>query len=118
MLVPYDIDNIKKNVICHVICLSFPFCRKIFNGIFFLRHLVYKRTKGQNMSAKDDTCLLLLKGRNVPATALRWFASDTTHIAFIHITFAVKSVHIFLASSRVSKSCLMSELLFPSFCAF
>ena len=35
MLVPYNIDNIKNNVICRVICLPFPFCRNISNGIYF-----------------------------------------------------------------------------------
>ena len=44
MLVPYDIDNIKKNVTCRIICLSFPFRRNISNGIFFLRQPVHPST--------------------------------------------------------------------------
>ena len=59
----------------------------------------------------------LLKGWNLPATALRWLASDTEHIAFIHMLSVAKPVHIFMAKNRVSKSCLKAEL-FPSFCAF
>ena len=46
------------------------------------------------------------------ATALRRFASVTAHIIFIHITSAEKPVHIFMARSRVSKSCLLGELCF------
>ena len=41
------------------------------------------------------------------ATALRWFASDTEHIVFIHVPSVLKPVHIFMARDRVSKSCLM-----------
>ena len=58
------------------------------------------------------------KGWNVSATALRWFASDTAHIVFIHITFVVMPVHIFMARNRVSKFCLMTELCFHHFVHF
>ena len=60
MLVPYNIDNIKNSVICRVICLSFPFCRNISNGIFFLRHAVLLlcfiicNNKGANLESKID----------------------------------------------------------------
>ena len=48
-------------------------------------------------------------------TALIWFASDTAHLhtlLFSHITSVVKPVHIFLASGRVSKIRLKTELCF------
>ena len=50
--------------------------------------------------------------KNVDTTALRWFASDTAHIVFIHILSVVKPVHIFMARSRICKSCLTVELYF------
>ena len=59
-----------------------------------------------------------LKERNVSATAVRWFASETAHIVFIHRTPVVKSVHIFMARNRLSKSCLMAELCFYRFVHF
>ena len=57
----------------------------------------------------------VLKGRNASTTAPIWFASDTAHIMFIHITSAVKPVHILMAGNRVSKSCLMAGLCFHRF---
>ena len=53
--------------------------------------------------------------RAMCATALRWFARDTAHIVFIHITSVEKSVHISMARNRVSKNCLMAELCFHRF---
>ena len=35
---------------------------------------------------------------------LRWFASDTAHIVFIHITSAVKIVHIFMGGREFLKA--------------
>ena len=38
----------------------------------------------------------VLKGQNASATALRWFASDTSHIVFIHIaSLGEVSAHLF-----------------------
>ena len=42
----------------------------------------------------------------------------TAQIVFIHKTFVGKSVHIFMARNRVSKSCLMAELCFHRFVHF
>ena len=52
-----------------------------------------------------------MKGRNASGTALRWFASDTAHIVFMHIPSMVKPVHIVMGRNRVFKSCLMASLL-------
>ena len=46
------------------------------------------------------------------------FANDITQSLINHITSAVKPVHIFMARSRVSKSCLMAELCFDDFVHF
>ena len=60
----------------------------------------------------------IFKGRNASATALGRFASDTADVVFIHIPSVVKSVHIFMARNRFSKSCLMDELCFYCFADF
>ena len=52
-----------------------------------------------------------LKDENMSATCLRWFASDTVHIVFIHITSVVKSVHIVMARRRVSRSCIYIQYI-------
>ena len=36
----------------------------------------------------------ILKGQNMSATPLRWFASDTAHIVIIIMASVVKPVHI------------------------
>ena len=41
----------------------------------------------------------ILKGQNMSATPLRWFASDTAHIVIIIMSSMVKPVHIFMASN-------------------
>ena len=41
--------------------------------------------------------LLQIATQAEPAATLRWFASDTAHIALIHITSVMKPVHIFMA---------------------
>ena len=58
------------------------------------------------------------KGQNTSATALRWFASATADIVFIHIPSMVKPVHTFMTRNRVFKSCLMVELCFHRFAHF
>ena len=40
--------------------------------------------------------LLQIATQAEPAATLRWFASDTAHIALIHITSVMKPVHIFM----------------------
>ena len=45
-------------------------------------------------------------------------SSVIKQLLFIHIASVVKSVHVFMARNRVSKSCLMELCLFPSFCVF
>ena len=45
-------------------------------------------------------------------------ATDYCRVLFIHITSVGKSVHIFMARNRVSKSCLMAELCFHCFVHF
>ena len=52
------------------------------------------------------------------ATTLRWFAIDIACIVFMHITSAEKSVYIFMARNRISKSCVMGELCFNCFVCF
>ena len=43
---------------------------------------------------------------------MKWFASDTAHIVFTHITPVVKPMHIFMMKNKVPKSCLTAELCF------
>ena len=59
-------------------------------------------------SLKDIMYLLLLWD------GLLWDGSPVTlhTFLFIHVTSAVKPVHVFMASCRVSKICLMVELCF------
>ena len=42
--------------------------------------------------------------------------TDTAQIVLIHITSVVKLVHIFMATDRISKSYLMTELCIPRLC--
>ena len=60
----------------------------------------------------------LFSSADESATALRWFASDTAHIVFIHIPSVAEPVYIFMARNRVSKSCLMAEICFHRFVHF
>ena len=58
-----------------------------------------------------------VKGRNASATALRWFASDTTHLCAPLYSICGGSTHlyVFMARSRVCKSLLMAELCLHRF---
>ena len=46
------------------------------------------------------------------------FASDTAHVVFIHVTSVVKPVHIVMARSSASKSCLVTGICFHCFVHF
>ena len=50
----------------------------------------------------SKTCTLAKLTLFINIYALRRFASDTAHIVFIHITYVVKPLPIFMARNRVS----------------
>ena len=57
----------------------------------------------------SKTCTLAKLTLFINIYALRRFASDTAHIVFIHITYVVKPLPIFMARNRVS---LLAEFRF------
>ena len=57
-----------------------------------------------------------IKMHKMQTAVLRWFASDTAHIVFIHITVVVKSVLILMARKRIFKSCIMGWAVSIAFC--
>lgn len=64
---------------------------------------------------KNTHTLIRVKGQNVSAAAVRWFASAIVTLGtfmFSHKRSAVKPVFVIMIRNRVSKSCLIAKLCF------